>query len=70
MAVDAVCQQVVEEQQAFRDGLYVEFDGECYYFCSEHCRNEFARHPTGYTLRDALGRASEEGMPPPDYRPG
>ena len=68
MAIDAVCQQEVEESQAIRDGLYSEFDGEFYYFCSDHCRREFERHPAGYTLRDALGRASEEGMPPPGYQ--
>lgn len=65
MAVDPVCMEEVDRDEAIRVGLIHEFDGELYYFCSPHCLAEFKKHPAGYTLRDAQSRASEEGMPPP-----
>jgi Cu(I)/Ag(I) efflux system membrane fusion protein len=48
-AVDPVCAMKVDREQAETAGLTVDHNGEVYYFCSEDCREQFARSPRNYT---------------------
>ena len=64
MATDPVCLTEVDEQEARSRGLYHEIESAVYYFCSEHCKQQFDEHPAAYTVIEEQTRASDEGMPP------
>lgn len=44
MARDPVCGMEVDEKTEFRS----EYNGKVYYFCSQHCKNEFDENPQKY----------------------
>ena len=44
MAKDPICGMTVDEATALR----AERDGQTYYFCSEHCRDDFLKKPSRY----------------------
>ncbi len=41
---DPVCGMNIDPDKAREAGLFIETDGQTYYFCSEECANEFHRH--------------------------
>ncbi len=45
MAIDPVCSMEIEERTA---EFTSEYDGRTYYFCSEHCKEEFENDPEEY----------------------
>ncbi len=45
MATDPVCNMQIDADKA---AARTEYQGVTYYFCSEHCRNEFTCHPEQY----------------------
>lgn len=44
---DPVCKMNVDPAQA----LKVERDGKTYYFCSEHCKEQFEKDPAKYVAK-------------------
>jgi Cu+-exporting ATPase len=50
--IDPVCGMVVKEESA--KGTF-EYDGKTYYFCSEHCMNEFKSDPEKYLKNGPMG---------------
>lgn len=48
MATDPVCNMKVDAEMA---AAKTEHQGVTYYFCSEHCRKEFANHPEQYAVK-------------------
>jgi P-type Cu+ transporter len=47
MAKDPICGMTVDEATALR----AERDGQTFYFCSEHCRQEFLARPSAQTTK-------------------
>lgn len=45
MATDPVCNMPVDEEGA---AFTTDYDGRTYYFCSEHCKEEFENDPEEY----------------------
>jgi YHS domain-containing protein len=45
MAVDPVCNMQFDEADA---EFTTDYDGKTYYFCSEHCKEEFENDPEEY----------------------
>ncbi len=45
---DPVCGMTVDQEQAKAAGLTVELQGKTHYFCSEDCKEQFARDPQRY----------------------
>ncbi len=45
VAIDPVCSMEIEERTA---EFASEYDGKTYYFCSEHCKEEFENDPEEY----------------------
>ncbi len=45
MVQDPVCKVILEKDSAKEKVIY---NGEVYYFCSSHCREEFVRDPEKY----------------------
>lgn len=52
MAIDPVCNMSV---QADKVSAKAEYQGVTYYFCSEHCRQQFVAHPEKYVVRQPSG---------------
>lgn len=52
MTTDPVCKMTLEPQQA---AAKVEYQGETYYFCSEHCHKLFTAHPERYAEKKPGG---------------
>jgi Cu+-exporting ATPase len=48
VAKDPICGMTVDEATA----LYAERDGKTFYFCSDHCRQEFLSKPAGAKAGD------------------
>jgi YHS domain-containing protein len=48
MVKDPVCGQDIEREAAVTSS----YEGELYYFCSEHCREEFEDNPDLYLNLD------------------
>ncbi|MFQ5737165.1 MAG: YHS domain-containing protein [Thermodesulfobacteriota bacterium] len=46
MALDPVCGMDIKEEDATGK---VEYEGRTYYFCSEGCKEKFAKEPAKYT---------------------
>src|SRR4030066_477900 len=46
MAKDPICGMTVSEEK----GLKVDYQGQCYYFCSEFCKNLFEKDPERYAV--------------------
>ena len=46
ITLDPVCGMEVDEQQP---GDTYEYEKRIYYFCSEECKEKFAKDPAGYT---------------------
>lgn len=51
MVIDPVCKMTVEPAK----GTKMEYGGQMYYFCSEHCRKQFAAHPVRYRMKNPDG---------------
>lgn len=49
MARDVVCGMEIEKGQA---AATVEYEGNWYYFCSEHCKDKFLASPQNYTEQE------------------
>jgi Cu+-exporting ATPase len=47
-AADPVCGMTVDRSKA----PIADHDGRTFYFCSEHCREQFLADPDGFTRRD------------------
>ena len=45
MVQDPVCKQIIEKKDA---KVSIVYNGEKYYFCSKHCRDEFVKSPEKY----------------------
>jgi YHS domain-containing protein len=45
MAKDPICGMDVDPMKAQAAGLALEYQGKTYYFCSEHCKQEFTKNP-------------------------
>ncbi|WP_084779411.1 MULTISPECIES: YHS domain-containing protein [Acidiplasma] len=41
--IDPVCGMKVDKK------IEAEYNGKSYYFCCEHCKNEFLKNPVKYT---------------------
>lgn len=48
MATDPVCGMQVDEQEAESQGLFSEYEGNEYYFCSPGCKQSFDQNPESY----------------------
>lgn len=48
MAVDPVCEMVIDENKAEKDGNVVEVEGKKYYFCASGCMKIFEEDPGKY----------------------
>ena len=51
MATDLVCGMRVDEEQAEAQGLFSEYEGEEYFFCSPGCKQAFDQNPEAYIER-------------------
>ena len=57
MAKDPICGMTVDEARALR----AERDGQTFYFCSEHCRDQFLAEPALHTWHEEQHSASGHG---------
>jgi len=57
MAKDPICGMTVDEAKALR----AERDGQTFYFCSEHCREQFLREPAWHMRPEEEPSASGHG---------
>lgn len=48
MAVDPVCEMVINENEAEKEGNVVELEGKKYYFCATGCKDRFTEDPEKY----------------------
>jgi YHS domain-containing protein len=46
---DPICGMAVDPVQAKTAGLTIDYQGKTYYFCSDACKQQFAKDPTRYT---------------------
>ena len=60
MTVDPVCQMAVDTT-----GPHLEYDGDTWYFCSDHCSGEFAERPTRFVGQTAGARTVGKAEHPP-----
>ena len=59
MAKDPVCGMDVDAREAKATGLKSEYRGKTYYFCSEHCKQDFDKDPARYLSQGSAGRAHD-----------
>ena len=45
MVQDPVCKQIIDKKEA---KFSIVYNGEKYYFCSAHCKDEFVKNPEKY----------------------
>jgi YHS domain-containing protein len=48
-ALDPICGMAVDPAQAKTAGLTFEYEGKTYYFCSDACKQQFAKDPKRYS---------------------
>jgi YHS domain-containing protein len=48
-STDPICGMAVDPAQAKAAGLTLEYEGKTYYFCSDDCKQQFAKDPKRYT---------------------
>lgn len=48
MTKDPVCKMEINEHTAERNHFVTDYDGETFYFCSDHCKQEFDASPAQY----------------------
>ncbi len=56
---DPVCGMDVDESEAKAGGLKSEYRGRTYYFCSEHCKQDFDKDPARYQSQGSAERAHD-----------
>ena len=57
MAVDPVCNMVVDEEEAVG---HTEYDGKDYFFCSKGCEQKFEEDPGQYINDEDIEEEREE----------
>jgi len=57
MAIDPVCLMAVETG----DGLHAELEGQTYWFCSSHCRDEFRSSPKKFVAHPKWAAVAADG---------